>query len=208
VFELFVQVNPGLDRAQGGLGLGLTLVRNLVELHGGRVWAESEGRGRGSRFVLELPLAKDRAMPVRVLERAEGHPPIALRVLVAEDNDDAREFLADLLELWGHRVVAVEDGPGAVEAGASEPFDLALIDVGLPGLSGYQVAKELCQRCGVHRPYLVALTGYGQPEDRRRALEAGFEEHRIKPLEATELRQLLSRSAIRQQRHAEAAPTG
>jgi signal transduction histidine kinase/DNA-binding response OmpR family regulator len=190
VFDLFVQVNPGLDRAQGGLGLGLTLVKNLVELHGGSVAAHSDGPSRGSEFQVRLPITRGRPQAPVAPATVPPAPQAGKRVLVAEDNDDAREFLKDLLELWGHQVDAVEDGLQAAELGARGDYDLALVDIGLPGMNGFEVARRI--RAGGRVGMLVALTGYGQPEDRRRALESGFDEHRVKPLAAEELRTLLS----------------
>ncbi len=198
VFDLFVQVNPGLDRAQGGLGLGLTLVKELVELHGGSVAAYSDGPGCGSEFTVRLPLSRapsgEFPVPRRRSPKAEA---TGRRVLIAEDNNDAREFLHDLLTLWGHQVDVAEDGNGAVELSERSGYDLALIDIGLPGLNGFEVARRIRSIETEHgrepRTFLVALTGYGQPEDRRRALESGFDEHCVKPLDTSELRALLAR---------------
>jgi signal transduction histidine kinase/DNA-binding response OmpR family regulator len=194
VFEPFVQVKPELDRSHGGLGLGLTLVKMLVELHGGAVSAHSEGPGRGSGFEVRVPLA--RGEPPRLQPAAFEEVAGARRVFVAEDNDDAREFLRDLLELWGHEVEVASDGVAAAERCARGAFDLALIDIGLPGMNGFEVARRVraaeATRSRAEHTILVALTGYGQPEDRRRALEAGFDEHRVKPLDARELRALLT----------------
>ena len=194
VFEPFVQVKPELDRSRGGLGLGLTLVKMLVELHGGAVSARSDGPGQGSGFEVRLPLARGEAprLPAAAAKPVAG----ARRVFVAEDNDDAREFLRDLLELWGHEVEVAADGVAGAERCARGTFDLALIDIGLPGMNGFEVARRVraaeANRSAAQHTVLVALTGYGQPEDRRRALEAGFDEHRVKPLDARELRALLS----------------
>ena len=198
VFDLFVQVNRRLDRAQGGLGLGLTLVQELVELHGGSVAAHSDGPGRGSEFTVRLPLSRapsgEFPVPRRRSPKAEA---TGRRVLIAEDNTDAREFLHDLLTLWGHQVDVAEDGNGAVELSERSGYDLALIDIGLPGLNGFEVARRIRSIETEHgrepRTFLVALTGYGQPEDRRRALESGFDEHCVKPLDTSELRALLAR---------------
>ncbi|MBX5483918.1 MAG: response regulator [Myxococcaceae bacterium] len=210
VFDLFVQVNPGLDRSKGGLGLGLTLVRRLVEMHGGSVIAQSDGPGAGSVFVVRLPLAQPPGPAAEAPgTHAEGHPPAwpsdVRRVLICEDNADAREFLRELLELWGHVVQTAEDGITGAELALRGGFDLALVDIGLPGMNGYEVARRVREaeaaRGTGERLVLVALTGYGQPEDRRVALESGFDEHRVKPLDAEELRGLLrlppSKSAFR-----------
>ncbi len=192
IFDVFAQGERPLDRTQGGLGLGLTLVRRLTELHGGTVAASSEGRGRGSEFVIRLPVAS------RVAEspRAQGEPRSGrpLRVFVVEDNDDAREALRLLLELWGHRVEEAADGPRGVEAALAGTFDVALIDIGLPGLDGYRVARRLRDAPKGRALFLVALTGYGQPSDRRRALEAGFDAHLVKPVEAEQLADVLARA--------------
>ncbi len=197
VFELFVQLNPGLDRAQGGLGLGLTLVKTLVQLHGGSVYGRSDGPGQGSEFTVRLPLSRPPSgeFPVPRRQNAAAESP-GRRLLIAEDNPDAREFLKDLLTLWGHQVDAAEDGNAAIELAERACYDLALIDIGLPGINGFEVARRirLFERDHGREPatFLVALTGYGQPEDRRRALESGFDEHCVKPLDTSELRALLA----------------
>ena len=192
VFELFTQVSPTIDRAQGGLGLGLTLVRRLVEMHGGEVTAYSAGLGQGAEFVVRLPLASPRqsgALPDHRVPTAG--PPPSKRILIVEDNVDSRETLRDLLELWGHEVAVAPDGDAGFAAFSANPPDVALIDIGLPGLSGYDLTRQI-RSAGVSAPLrLVALTGYGQPEDRRRALEAGFDDHLVKPLDPEKLRQLL-----------------
>jgi signal transduction histidine kinase/AmiR/NasT family two-component response regulator len=199
IFDLFVQSDMGLARADGGLGVGLTLVRRLVELHGGRVTADSEGEGRGSTFTVRLPAI---AVPVVVAaEPAVQEPPAAvrLRVLVVEDNDDAREMLRVGLVLAGHEVVEAADGPSGVELAEQTRPDVAFIDVGLPGLDGYEVARRLRAR-GMKNSRLIALTGYGRPEDRARALEAGFDGYIVKPVDPETLTAALrSREAPRPQ---------
>jgi signal transduction histidine kinase len=189
IFDLFVQGERSLDRTEGGLGIGLTLVRRLVELHGGRVEVHSGGRGQGSEFVVRLPLLaphqEDAEAPAR-----SGRS--ALRVLVIEDNPDAREALQMLLELEGHEVETAADGAVGVElAGRFHP-DLVLLDIGLPGENGYEVARRFAAHPARSRMRLVALTGYGQESDRRRSREAGFDLHLVKPLELARLRELLS----------------
>jgi signal transduction histidine kinase/ActR/RegA family two-component response regulator len=192
IFDVFAQGERPLDRTEGGLGLGLTLVRRLTELHGGTVAASSEGRGRGSEFVIRLPVASGVAgLPSAPAELPSGRP---LRVFVVEDNADAREALRLLLELWGHRVEEAADGPRGVEAALAATFDVALIDIGLPGLDGYRVARRLREAPHGRELYLVALTGYGQPDDRRRALEAGFDAHLVKPVEVEQLAGVLARA--------------
>mgnify|MGYP002621930463 CR=1 FL=1 len=203
-FEPFAQAPQNLVRSAGGVGLGLALVKRLVELHGGEISIHSEGRGRGTRVVVLLPLARASDQPGAAADSDSApHPATVaadefsgLEVLVVEDQPDARLALEALLELWGCHTSLAEDGHRGVEIALQRPIRLALIDVGLPGLSGYEVARRLRERWpadGDHGgPKLVAMTGYGQPEDRLRALEAGFDEHVVKPMGAKILRQLLS----------------
>ncbi|MFZ5470656.1 MAG: ATP-binding protein [Myxococcota bacterium] len=199
VFEMFVQLDPALDRAQGGLGLGLALVRKLVELHGGTVHAHSEGPGQGTELAVRLPLSRSPLASPPSAPSSTATEAEPLTILIAEDHPDAREFLRELLELWGHRVHAVADGRSAVEHALGRPPDVALVDIGLPELDGYEVVRRIrrAEGAGHRRTFLVALTGYGQPQDRAQALAAGFDEHRVKPLEVSELRELLAVKARR-----------
>jgi two-component system CheB/CheR fusion protein len=181
-FDLFVQETRSLDRAQGGLGIGLTMVRTLVRMHGGSVRAFSDGPGRGSEFVVRLPLAPrahapfdDEAAPAKV----PAGPP--LRVLVVDDNVDAAGTIGVLLELLGHEVTVAHDGPAALAAAAAAPPELVLLDIGMPGMDGYTLAARL-RDAGHDRATLVALSGYGQEEHLRRSMEAGFDHHLVKPL--------------------------
>jgi CheY-like chemotaxis protein len=180
VFEVFVQGHQDLDRAEGGLGIGLTLVRKLVELHGGTIEALSAGPGKGSTFCVRLPLMEGAPAPLPV-----APPAIAslgpLRILVVEDNDDAREMLRRYLEIYGHQVHEAADGPTAVEAGREARPHLALVDIGLPGFDGLEVARRLRADPATAGCFLVALTGYSQEQDRERALENGFDAHLVKP---------------------------
>ena len=180
VFDLFAQGERGPDRGAGGLGLGLTLVRRIAELHGGRVEAASEGPGHGSTFTVSLPAmaAPPAAVAGPAMAARNGAP---RRVLVVEDNPDAREMLHHLLRLAGHEVLEAADGPGGLEASLRARPDIALIDVGLPGFDGYELARRLRAE-GDSSIYLVALTGYGQPDDRRQAMESGFDAHLVKPV--------------------------
>jgi PAS domain S-box-containing protein len=184
VFDLFVQVDASLERTRGGLGIGLTLVRQLVEMHGGRVLARSEGLGRGSEFIAYLPLASAPVAEVPVLpERTDGAVTPSLRVLVVDDNQDGADMLALSLSILGHQVLTLYD-PLEVEA-AAERFrpTLAFLDVGMPRLNGYDLARRLRDQAWCRRTMLVALTGWGQDSDRRRSADSGFDEHLVKPID-------------------------
>jgi len=189
IFDLFVQGERGLDRAQGGLGIGLTLVQRLVELHDGAVEAHSAGPGHGSRFTVRLaavpaPTSAASAKPTSTIATPR-------RVLVIEDNEDSRDMLRQLLENAGHEVHDAGDGPQGVDAALRLEPDVALIDVGLPELDGYEVARRI--RSGTRRDMLlVALTGYGLAEDRERALAAGFDLHLVKPIDFDKLFDVLA----------------
>jgi len=211
IFEPFAQVESSRQRSEGGLGLGLPLVRSLTELHGGRVEAGSAGPGRGSEFVVRLPLlAEDRRTatfrrPAPPRPTASSVSPAGLHVLVVEDNEDGRESLRELLELWGHQVSVAENGPEGVERAFSDRPEVALIDIGLPGLDGNEVARRIRSILGEEEISLIAMTGYGQPEDRRRALQAGFDCYLVKPVDPAVLSQLLREARPRESR-AEARP--
>ncbi|MBI2203845.1 MAG: response regulator [Candidatus Rokubacteria bacterium] len=193
VFDLFVQEPQALDRSRGGLGLGLTVVKRLVELHGGSVAAFSAGRGLGSEFTVRLPAtsAAERGTAAETV----GGPPAACRprhVLVVEDNADARESLRVLLSLSGHEVETAADAAQAIEKfGAFRP-EVALVDIGLPGTDGYALARTLRQTGRAEGVRLVALTGYGQREDRQQALDAGFDLHLTKPVDPDQLARALA----------------
>jgi two-component system CheB/CheR fusion protein len=178
IFELFVQNEQGLERSSGGLGIGLTLVRQIVELHGGTVEAQSDGPGTGSEFIVKLPRQRH-----AVLRRTAGNlePGVSRRVLVVEDQDDAREMLRMLLESKGHVVLEESDGRSAISAIEREHPDVALIDIGLPVMSGYQVVQKIRENPVLDDVLLVALTGYGRDADVKAAKEAGFDAHLTKP---------------------------
>jgi CheY-like chemotaxis protein len=187
VFELFTQVDVPIARSLGGLGLGLSLVRSLAELHGGSATVTSDGPGRGSTFTIRLPVGTAEART-----GATPPAPVGVRhVLVIEDNADAREMLRIALELDGHRVETAADGVTGVETALRSTPDLVLVDIGLPELDGYAVARRLRAALGA-RVTLVALTGYGQTEDRRRASEAGFDAHLVKPVDPDVLSRALA----------------
>jgi CheY-like chemotaxis protein len=190
VFETFTQADRSLHRSRGGLGLGLALVRGLVELHGGQVRAESEGLGRGTTLTVWLPQVPEIGTPAAV-PAAAGETPRRRRVLVVEDNVDAAETLRDLLELAGHQVEVAHDGFAGVESARAFQPEVVLCDLGLPGMDGYAVAAEL-RRDPATAARLIAVSGYGQEEDRRRSREAGFDLHLTKPVDPLELERLLA----------------
>jgi DNA-binding response OmpR family regulator/anti-sigma regulatory factor (Ser/Thr protein kinase) len=190
LFQPFRQADQGLAHSRGGLGLGLWVVKTLVDLYGGQVEAASAGPGRGSTFTVRLPLEPEPGA-VAGKPSAEGAPPRRLRIVVIEDNRDAAESLRLLLEVMGHEVAVARTGPEGVQTAARCRPDVVVSDIGLPGLDGYGVARELRCRPETARTRLVALTGYGSEEDRRRSREAGFDVHLCKPADPQELMQLL-----------------
>jgi CheY-like chemotaxis protein len=190
VFDAFVQGERTLARAEGGLGLGLALVKGITELHGGTVRAESRGRGRGAEFLVRLPLM---AAAAAAQGRPGGAPPRqngGRRVLVVDDNADAAESLAEIVRMLGHVVEVAFDGPTALERVRTTRPDVVLCDIGLPGMDGYQIAK-LLRRSGMSGLQLFAVTGYAQPEDVKRAIDAGFDGHIAKPCDPADIERLL-----------------
>jgi signal transduction histidine kinase/DNA-binding response OmpR family regulator len=194
VFEMFMQGDRSLDRAQGGLGIGLTLVRSLVELHGGRVDVLSEGLGHGSDFVVRLPVLAPEAAPIAVETPPQACAPKgdSRRILLIDDNVDLTSTMSALLRMGGHEVTVCCDGPSGIEAATELQPEVILVDIGLPGMNGYEVASRLRQMSVFDRTLLVAVTGYGQADDRRRSREAGFDHHLIKPVFFEALQQLLA----------------
>jgi PAS domain S-box-containing protein len=194
IFELFVQGDQSLAHTSGGLGIGLTLVHRLVELHHGRLEASSEGPGRGSEFTIGLPLSRTETAPATAVAIPARCP--ASAVLLIEDNADARQSLRTLLEQDGHRVDDAADGPSGLDRAETTRPDIVLIDIGLPRMDGYEVARRIRARRGT-APILVAITGYGRADDRRLSLEAGFDAHLTKPVTPEQLAQVLAAEARR-----------
>jgi PAS domain S-box-containing protein len=194
IFELFAQADRTIDRSQGGLGVGLTLVKKLVEMHGGTVTAASQGTGKGSVFTIRLPAVGE---AVEAEGMPEPSPPVrtdsGLHVLVADDNRDTADGLMKLLQASGYRVTTAHDGPSAVEAARAARPEVILMDIGLPGLDGYRVAEQLREEQCCKDALLIAISGYGQEQDRRRSREAGFDFHLVKPVDFESLLALLAR---------------
>ncbi len=194
VFGLFTQGDRSLARTEGGLGIGLTLVRSLVEAHGGTVEAFSAGEGRGSEFVVRLPVAAGQAAaPAAPAARGEvGGACLAHRILVVDDNRDGAESLALLLRVGGHEVRTTHDGYEALETARAFRPHIVFLDIGLPRMDGYEVARRLRKEPGMEKGLLVALTGYGQEEDRQKALAAGFNVHLVKPADIDTLQNIVA----------------
>jgi CheY-like chemotaxis protein len=194
VFEMFTQVERSLERAQGGLGIGLTLVKRLVELHGGSVQARSAGPGQGTEFIVRLPehIGERAASP----RPRESEPPRAVprgqRILIADDNRDAADSLAVMLRIVGHEVRTAYDGVQAIDLAEAFRPGLALLDIGMPRMNGYDAAKRIRGQPFGRDVVLVALTGWGQPEDKHRSQLAGFDHHLVKPVDPSILERLLA----------------
>jgi signal transduction histidine kinase len=205
IFELFTQLDEGSGRTQSGLGIGLALVRQLVQMHGGRITAHSDGPGRGSEFLISLPLRTEPATLCELPEQEasaaqegasqESDRPRGRTILVADDNPDALESLAMLLELGAHRVHTARDGQQSLEAAERFRPEVALLDIGMPVLDGHEVARRIRAQPWGERMLLVALTGWGQDCDRQRAREAGFDLHLVKPVDLNELNEALARAS-------------
>lgn len=195
IFEMFTQAQGSMSSSEGGLGVGLSLVRSLVQMHGGSVQALSEGLGRGSEFVIRLPRLQQPASTAAAETRPHPRRKVpARRILVVDDNLDAAETLAMMLRIAGHEVDAAHDGPTALEVARKQPPDVVLCDIGLPHMDGHEVARRLRRDLGLTNALLVALTGYGQAEDKRRSQEAGFNAHLVKPVDLDALNDLLARA--------------
>ncbi len=197
VFEMFTQVDRTLDRAQGGLGIGLSLVRRLVEMHGGTIEADSPGLGLGSVFTVRLPVAlppMTRSISGTPPERPERSSSSTLRVLLVDDSDDGATSLALLLQVWGHTTRIADDGPQAIEAAREFRPDLVFLDIGLPVMDGYEVCRRLRDNPDLSRTIFVALTGWGGEEDKKRAQDAGFAFHLVKPVNPDQIEDVLKKT--------------
>jgi CheY-like chemotaxis protein len=194
VFDMFTQADRSLHRSQGGLGIGLTLVRQLVEMHGGSISAFSEGLGKGSEFVVRLPVASSPSPGDHAPSDASELPRSNSqhRVLVVDDNRDSANSLSALIKMLGNEVRTAYDGFEAVEAAAEFQPDVVFLDIGLPRISGYEAAQRIRELPSGNSVFLVALTGWGQDEDRRRSREAGFDRHIVKPVNPDVLEPLLA----------------
>jgi signal transduction histidine kinase/ActR/RegA family two-component response regulator len=191
IFEMFVQVDRSLDRTQAGLGVGLTLARQLVELHGGRIEARSGGKGKGSEFVVQVPISTVAEDAATVPLPAQKNAAKTRRVLLADDNEDFAQSLGQLLSARGHEVRIARDGAEALEIAREFKPDIAFLDIGMPKVHGYEVARRLRAQPATAKCYLVAITGWGQEDDRNRAREAGFDKHLVKPVDPAEVEALV-----------------
>jgi CheY-like chemotaxis protein len=196
IFEMFSQVDSMTRRSEGGLGIGLALVKGIVELHGGQVEARSEGLGKGSEFKVRLPVAVAAKAAEVSADDSTQEPSPARRILVADDNRDAAESLAMLLAMAGHEVRVAHHGRDALAVAQVFRPDTALLDIGMPEMNGYEVAQALRSEPWAGGIRLIALTGWGQESDRRRALEAGFDHHLIKPVDPDQLTGLIVRQSL------------
>jgi CheY-like chemotaxis protein len=193
IFDVFTQADRALDRSEGGLGIGLSVVRRLVEMHGGTVEAQSAGPGRGSEFTVRLPVAEFLAAePAAPTGPPAKEPVQASRVLVVDDNVDTTDSMSILLRASGYDVRTAYDGLTALETATTWPPNVVLLDIGLPQMNGYEVAQRLRQDPNLKSAWLVALTGYGRESDLQLAKEAGFDAHLIKPVDLDKLQTLLT----------------
>ncbi|MFO0612210.1 MAG: ATP-binding protein [Polyangiaceae bacterium] len=193
VFDMFKQLGPAIDRAEGGLGIGLTLARRLVQMHGGTISAESVGLGRGSTFTVRLPVAASTKAPVEADTRSPADPR-GMRILIVDDNEDGAELLAILLQNQGASVHVAHTGPeGLAQALEIQP-DVVLLDIGLPGMDGYEVARSI-RAAAIPQPVLIAISGWGAEEDRQRAIEASFDHHLVKPVDHARLLEAIADGA-------------
>ena len=192
VFDMFTQAERTLDRAEGGMGVGLTLSRRLVELHGGRIEARSEGLGKGAEFIVRLPVPAQ-TTDAAVARPKAGHVEDRIRVLLVEDNRDLADSFRILMETLGHEIHVAREGMAGLDAARARPFDMILVDIGLPGMSGYELARRLRVEPVTAKALVVAVSGYGRDEDKRQARAAGFDHYLVKPIDPGALQNLLAR---------------
>jgi CheY-like chemotaxis protein len=190
IFDLFVQADVAIDRSKGGLGIGLTLVRRLVELHGGTIEVASAGPGHGAIFTVRLP-ASGSPKPTATADRTSDARQSSKRVLLVDDQADAREMYSIVLRAAGHHVYAAEDGPSALVVLTRTPLDVAIVDIGLPGMDGYELARQIRSAPEGRKVTLIALTGYGLPDDHKRSSAAGFDRHLVKPVAPEDLQRAI-----------------
>lgn len=190
IFDLFVQSSRTLDRSHGGLGIGLTLVQRLVKLHGGSIEAHSEGHGHGTEFVVHLPILSEAPPPepLPAAPSSEASRDPKRRILIVDDNTDAARTLAALQKRRGHETRTAFAGPDAITAAAEFLPDAVLLDIGLPGMDGFEVARKIRAIPGLSGAHLIAMSGYGREEDRAEAKRAGFDEYMVKPVDLAILR--------------------
>lgn len=191
IFEMFAQVDQSLERSQSGLGIGLTLVKRLVELHDGSIEARSEGLGKGSELVVRLPITADQVPPLETVNRATQQS-ISHRILIVDDNLDGAESLAEVLRLSGNETFVAHDGEAAVDAAETYRPDVILLDIGMPKLNGFDACRRIREKPWAEKTLIIATTGWGQDEDRRKSAEAGFDSHFVKPVDLAELMTLLT----------------
>ncbi len=192
LFEMFSQVERSLERSQGGLGIGLNLAKRLTEMHGGTIEVHSEGLNKGSEFIVRLPAVSDSPTQPHIAAELEDKPvPQRCKVLIVDDDEDTVTSLSIMLRILGHEVLSAHDGVQALEAAKSFRPDVVLLDIALPRMNGYEAARRIRQESWGENMKLVALTGWGQEEDKRRSIEAGFNHHLTKPMEPTALEVLL-----------------
>ncbi len=192
IFDMFSQVDQSLERAQSGLGIGLTLARSLVELHGGSITAQSEGLGKGSTFILRLPITEDQTPPPLEAQTL-ARPAARNRILIVDDNVDSAKSLAEVLGLMGNETFTVHDGEEAISAAERLRPEVILLDIGLPKLNGFDVCRRIREHAWAANILIIALTGWGQQEDRRKSAEAGFDGHMVKPVDLAELMNMLTK---------------
>jgi CheY-like chemotaxis protein/two-component sensor histidine kinase len=192
IFDMFIQVDRSLEKSHGGLGIGLTLVKRLVELHGGFVEAKSDGPGMGSEFVVRLPVVADASLSQSLHPGDSSGAKTSLRILIVDDNRDGADSLSAMLRLMGNDTLTAYDGRQGIEAARKFRPDVILLDIGLPLVNGYEVCRRIREQPWCQDTVFIAVTGWGQEQDRRRSQEAGFDRHMIKPVDPAALMKLLS----------------